>query len=135
MVRMATLLVGSAAVAEEVVQDAFVEVGRRWESLERPGAYLRRSVVNGCGQALRRRAVEERYACLVDGPGSVELPARLLELQDALTRLSERQRTVVVLRYFVDIPDEEIADVLGVRPPTVRSLARRALAVLRKELA
>lgn len=134
MLRMATLLVGSAAVAEEVVQDAFIEVGRRWESLDRPGAYLRRSVVNGCGQALRRRSVEQRYALLVSEPQSVELPARLLELRDALGRLNERQRAVVVLRYFVDIPDVEIADVLGVRPSTVRSLARRALAVLRKEL-
>lgn len=134
MVRMATLMVGSAAMAEEVVQDAFSEVARRWNTLDRPGAYLRRSVVNGCGQVLRRRSVEDRYAKLIGAPTDVELPTRLLELREALDHLTERQRIVVVLRYFVDIPDDEIAEVLDVRPSTVRSLARRALAVLRKEL-
>ena len=58
----------------------------------------------------------------------------LLELRDALGRLGERQRAVVVLRYFADLPDVEIAEVLGCRPSTVRSLVRRALRVLRKEL-
>ncbi len=134
MVRMATLMVGSAAVAEEVVQDAFSVVSQRWGSLVRPGAYLRQTVVNGCAQVLRRRSVEDRYARLESVPDSVEIPTRLLEIRDALDRLSERQRIVVVLRYFVDISDGEIAEVLGVRPATVRSLARRALAALRKEL-
>jgi RNA polymerase sigma factor (sigma-70 family) len=134
MVRMAALMVGSAALAEEVVQDAFVEVSRRWESLDRPGAYLRRSVVNGCAQILRRRSLEDRHARLEPEPPPVELAAPLLELRDALDRLTERQRIVVVLRYFVDITDAEIAEILGIRPSTVRSLTRRALAVLRKEL-
>lgn len=134
MLRMATLLVGSAAVAEEIVQDAFVVVSRRWSSLDRPGAYLRTTVVNGCAQVLRRRDAEGRaLAARLPAP-EVELPSRLIELRDALDRLDERQRILVVLRYFVDIPDDEIADVLGVRPSTVRSLAHRALKVLRKEL-
>lgn len=134
MVRMATLIVGSAAVAEEVVQDAFAAVSERWGSLDRPGAYLRTSVVNGCGQVLRRRATEDRVVRLQPDPGGVELPTRLVELREALDRLSDRQRVVVVLRYFVDVGDEEIAATLGVRPATVRSLARRALLVLREEL-
>ena len=134
MLRMATLMVGSAAIAEEVVQDAFVVVSRRWSSLERPGAYLRTTVVNGCAQVLRRRDAEGRALAARTRSGDVELPYRLIELRDALERLSERQRIVVVLRYFVDIPDDEIAEALGVRPSTVRSLARRALKVLRKEL-
>lgn len=134
MLRMATLMVGSVAVAEEVVQDAFVVVSGRWSSLERPGAYLRTTVVNGCAQVLRRRDAEGRALAAQSPAPEFELPSRLIELRDALERLSERQRIVVVLRYFVDIPDEEIAEVLGVRPATVRSLARRALRVLRKEL-
>lgn len=134
MLRMATLMVGSAAVAEEVVQDAFVVVGRRWSSLERPGAYLRTTVINGCAQVLRRRDAEGRALAARVPDEVVELPSPLVELRDALDRLGERQRIVVVLRYFVDIPDHEIAEVLGVRPSTVRSLARRALKVLRKEL-
>jgi RNA polymerase sigma factor (sigma-70 family) len=134
MIRMATLMVGSAEVAEEIVQDALCEISVRWASLDRPGGYLRRSVVHGCAAVLRRRSVEARYRRLDTEPPVADLPDRLVELRDALDRLSERQRIVVVLRYFVDIPDPEIAEAMGVRPATVRSLARRALASLRKEL-
>jgi len=135
LLRMATLMVGSSAVAEEVVQDAFVAVGARWSSLDRPGAYLRTTAVNGCAQVLRRRETERRALdARLPEPDPV-MPSRLVELRDALDRLTDRQRLVVVLRYFVDIPDDEIADILGVRPSTARSLTRRALNVLREELA
>ena len=133
MVRLATLMVGSRAIAEDVVQDAFASVSERWNGLERPGAYLRTTVVNGCSQTLRRRAVEDRHRPVtLKIPG--ETPERLIELRSALDRLTDRQRIVVVLRYFVDLPDDEIARMLDARPSTVRSLAHRALAVLRKEL-
>ena len=83
--------------------------------------------------ALRRRATESRVelymSAVVDGP------SELIELRDAMRRLSERQRVVIVLRYFLDVSDEEIAPLLGARVATVRSLAHRALRVLRKELA
>ena len=134
MVHLATLLTGSPAVAEELVQDAFVAVTKQWNHLKRPGAYLRTSVVNGCTSALRRRAVENRYRESVPSESDYGIPEQLIELRDALARLSDRQRVVVVLRYFADMPDTEIADTLGVRPATVRSLAHRAMAVLRKEL-
>ena len=134
MVHLATLLVGSPAVAEELVQDAFVSVTQSWDGLDRPGAYLRTSVVNKCISALRRRAVENRYRASVPRESDNWIPEQLIELRSALARLSDRQRTVVVLRYFADIPDAEIAEALGVRPATVRSLAHRAMAVLRKEL-
>ena len=133
MVRLATLMVSSRAIAEEVVQDAFASVSERWDGLDRPGAYLRTVVVNGCAQALRRRSVEDRHRPVgLEIPG--EIPERLIELRSAMDRLSDRQRIVVVLRYFVDMPDDEIARILDVRPSSVRSLAHRALAVLRKEL-
>ena len=133
MVRLAALLVGSRAVAEEVVQDAFASVSERWDGLDRPGGYLRTAVVNGCAQVLRRRSVEDRHRPVpVEIPD--EIPERLIELRAALDRLTDRQRIVMVLRYFVVVPDDEIARTLDVRPSTVRSLARRALAVLRKEL-
>ena len=133
MVRLAALLVGSLAVAEEVVQDAFASVSERWDGLDRPGGYLRTAVVNGCAQVLRRRSVEDRHRPVtLEIPD--EIPERLIELRAALDRLTDRQRIVMVLRYFVDVPDDEIAQTLDVRPSTVRSLARRALAVLRKEL-
>ena len=134
LVRMATLMVGSAAVAEEVVQDAFVAISPRWASLEKPGAYLRTTVVNGCAQVLRRRSAEQRALESHPPHAPVMLPTNLVEIRDALDKLNDRQRLVVVLRYFVDMHDDDIAEALGVRPSSVRSLARRALTILRKEL-
>ena len=134
MVRMATLLVGSPAIAEEVVQDAFAAVSERWARLDRPGAYLRTSVVNGCAGILRRRSIEHRYRAARIEVADSDIPEQLIDLRSGLDRLTDRQRLVVVLRYFVDLPDEEIASALGVRPATVRSLAHRAVAALRKEM-
>lgn len=134
MVRMATLLVDSAEMAEEIVQESFIAVREHWDGIERPGAYLRTTVVNGCSAALRHRSVEERFQRGRLEPTFEVLPTRLVELREALGRLSERQRAVIVLRYFVDVPDHDIAELMDVRPSTVRSLRRRALSVLRKEL-
>lgn len=134
MVRLGTLLVGSVAIAEEIVQEAFMAVRARWDDIDRPGAYLRTTVVNGCSEVLRRRTLENRVQ--IDRVESVEaiLPTQLIELRDALERLSDRQRVVMVLRYFVDLSDREIARTMEIRPSTVRSLRRRALVILRKEL-
>ncbi|MGZ4683549.1 MAG: RNA polymerase sigma factor [Acidimicrobiales bacterium] len=134
MVRLAVLLVGSRAQAEEIVQDGFSVVLQRWDTLDRPGAYLCTVVVNGCRMALRRRETEQRHRDL-DPPLPVDSPAELVELHAALDTLPERQRVVVVLRYFADRSDTEIAETLGCRPATVRSLAHRGLGHLRKELA
>ena len=133
MLRLAVLLVGSVAVAEDVVQDAFAQVSVRWDSLERPGAYLRTSVVNGCRMVLRRRATDRRLNPPVAAP-TAELPTDLIELRDALDLLSERQRSVIVLRYLLELPDDEIAAAIGCRVVTVRSIAKRALARMREEL-
>jgi len=132
MVRLACLLVRSRALAEEVVQDAFAAVGERWAQLDNPGGYLRTTVVNGCRMVLRRRDTEQRHAR--DDAATIDAPTALVELRDALDRLTDRELAVVVLRYFVDLPDAEIAHVLECRDATVRSLAHRALAKLRKEL-
>ena len=134
MVRLATLLVGSPAIAEEVVQDAFASVIERWDTVDRPGAYLRTSVVNGCTGILRRQTIEQRYRAARIEVADSEIPEQLIDLRNALDRLTDRQRLVVVLRYFADLPDDEIAESLGVRPATVRSLAHRAVAALRKEM-
>lgn len=134
MLRVASLLVGSRAVAEEVVHDAFVTVGERWAQLENPGGYLRATVVNGCRMALRRRATEMRHPPTgVDG-GTFDAPAELVELRAALMHLPKRNRAVIVLRYFLDLPDREIAEIIGCREATVRSIAHCALRALRKEL-
>jgi RNA polymerase sigma factor (sigma-70 family) len=132
MLRLAALLVGSRAQAEEIVQDAFAAVGERWDSLANPGGYLRTAVVNGGRMALRRRDTERRHVLAV--PGVDDMPTELVELRHALDCLGERARTAVVLRYFADLPDAEIAELLRCREVTVRSIIHRALRSLRKEL-
>lgn len=134
MVRLGVLMVDSRAVAEEVVQEAFAAVAERWSDLERPGAYLRTSVVNGCRMVLRRRETQRR----LEPPQPItpvdDARSDLVELHDALRTLPERQRVVLVLRYFSDWPDADIAELLGCRPATVRSAAARGLRHLRREL-
>ena len=97
----------------------------------------RRVLENSSGQRVRADTASPlgrgpAQARALENPS--EIPERLIELRSALDCLSDRQRIVVVLRYFVDLPDDEIAQALDVKPSTVRSLAHRALAVLRREL-
>lgn len=135
MLRVAVLMVGSPDTAEEVVHDAFVAVRARWTQLDRPGAYLRTAVVNRCREVIRHREVEHRYkSLLAEEQETHDVPLHLHELRTALAQLSDRQRAVVVLRYLLDLDDADIAEALGCRPATVRSLARRGLAVLKEEL-
>lgn len=130
LVRLAALLVGSKAVAEEVVQDAFVRSRSALAGTDRPAAYLRVAVVNGCRSVHRRRAV-----ALVHVPRRGLLPAaaepELRELADVLAMLPARQRQVLVLRYYADCTESEIAELLGCQPGTVKSLAHRGLTRMR----
>lgn len=131
MTRLAYLLVGSEAVAEEVVQDAFAQVYERWERLERPGGYLRTCVVHGARRAGKRRSRELRV--VHPDPGPAALDAR--ELLDALARLRPAWRAVVVLRFYGDMTQEEVAEALDMKVGTVKSTLHRALGQLREEIA
>ncbi|MDQ3306536.1 MAG: sigma-70 family RNA polymerase sigma factor, partial [Actinomycetota bacterium] len=91
MVRLATLLVGSDAVAEELVQDAFVAVHRRWSSVDNPGGYLRTSVVNACRSHQRRAALERRRLPRPDEPAQLGAD----EVWDALAHLPHKQRAAL----------------------------------------
>jgi RNA polymerase sigma factor (sigma-70 family) len=128
-VRLAYLLTGSRAVAEDLVQDSFVRVFGHWSGIDHPAAYLRRSVVNACN-AHHRRAQRERahFPDLVTNSVSTETPVIL----DALAGLPYKQRAALVLRYYEDRPEREIAEALRCRPATVRSLVHRGLANLSK---
>lgn len=130
LVRVAYLLTGSDSAAEEIAQDAFVRLQTTSTTVRNPPAYLRTSVVNACNSFHRHRGVVERTPLPRPEQASVEYD----ELFDALGRLSWRQQAALVLRFHVDLPESEIATVLGCRPSTVRSLTRRALTALRKEL-
>jgi RNA polymerase sigma-70 factor (sigma-E family) len=133
MVRLAYLLTFSAEVAEDVVQDSFMRIHDRYGTLNNPGGYLRTTIVNRSRELARRRRLEQR---LLGGLRSDEPIAASAggELADVVRRLPERQRTVVVLRYWADWSEADIAQALDCRPGTVKSLASRALARLREEL-
>lgn len=130
MVRLAYLMTGNRAVAEDLVQDAFVSVHRSWARATNPPAYLRVAVVNACRSWGWRRALE-----LVRKPPSPEQPMLVAdEMWDVLLTLPPRQRAAIVLRFYEDLPDEEIAALLGCKVPTVRTAVFRGLERLRKEI-
>jgi len=147
LVRLAWLLLRDDQLAEEVTQDAFIAVHRRWDSLRDPyraAAYLRRAVVNGARSGLRHRGVEQRYLAREQAEptayGSVPAPGpeqRTLEREShdamirALARLPQRQREVLTMRYYLDLSEAEIADALGISPGSVKAHAHRGLAALR----
>lgn len=130
LVRLATFLTGSVPAAEDLVQDTFLRFGARPTPPDDPLKYLRTSVVNACRSYHRRRFLEHRHRPGLPRPG-IDDPS---ELWDILDRLSQRQRTAVVLRYYLDLPEHDIAAVLHCRPSTVRSLVQRGLDRMREEL-
>ncbi len=131
LVGLATLLTGSRATAEEVVQDAFTAALARWASIRDPERYLKQSVVNRV-RSLGRR--ETRARLLPRRREQVTGEPELDETWRLLRRLPDRQRAVLVLRVYLDLPDREIAELLGCEESTVRSSAHRALESLRRSL-
>jgi len=151
LVRLAVVLTGDRGAAEDIVQDAFFGLYRRWDSLANTAAplgYLRVSVVNGCRTALRRRSrlwlgthadfAEEAGEAGDRGRAglaeSAEARALLGDEQRvvaaALRKLPRRQREAVVLRYYLDLSVEETARAMGVSPGTVKSATHHALATV-----
>lgn len=137
LLRFAYALTGDRGLAEDLVQDALVKAYRRWDgavAVERPEAYVRRIIVNGFVSWHRRRSnaetpgpVPERVAAdTVDAFVQRDLVWRVLG------ELPRRQRAVLVLRYYEGLPDHEVATLLGCAEGTVRSLAARSFAVLRR---
>lgn len=133
-VRLAWLLTHSAAACEDIVQESFVAVYRRFDELDAPVAYLQRTLANRCRSWIRGEMVRRRVQAR-DTPEAVgEMPVRDAELLAAVQRLPYRQRVAVVARYWADWSERETAAVLGCRPGTVKSLTSRAIARLQKEL-
>ena len=128
MVRLARRLVDTNERAEEIVQDAFAKVYDRWDRLDQPGGYLRTAVVNGARSELRKREVRRRVGL---EPRRGDDPGERDYLLDALDALPVKRKTALVLRYYADLPEREIAEIMGVRPGTVKSLLSRGLAELR----
>jgi RNA polymerase sigma-70 factor (sigma-E family) len=135
LTRFGYLLCGDHQRAEDLVQEAFLAAYRRFGDVlpvAAPEAYLRKTIVNAHISSSRRRAASELP--VDELPDSPEPPVDRSErdlLWRALAALPARQRAVLVLRYYLDLPDQEIADLLACRRGTVRSLAARAFATLR----
>lgn len=144
LVRIAALLVQDLAVAEEIVQDSFVAVHAAWRRLpdtEHALSYLRRSVVDRSRTALRRHVVVDKLAPDVpgapdvpSGPGEASIEVERSAFISALWTLPSRQREVVVLRYFADLPETQVASATGISETAVQAYTARAMSSLRTEL-
>jgi RNA polymerase sigma-70 factor (sigma-E family) len=140
LVRLAFGLTGDRWMAEDIAQTALAKAYVAWRRVSRaddPDAYLRRILVNASNRRFRRRRVTEQPGdppeTAVDGPA--DLVSERAALLAALRQLPPRQRAVVVLRYWQDLTDAQIAAALGCSPGTVRSQLSRALAKLRTSAA
>ena len=138
LVRLAVIMLGDQAAAEDVVQDAFLGLYRRWDSLaegSHPLAYVRASVLNGCRSALRRQSRHGLLAALSQPPAE-SAEARALvseehrEVVTAIRRLPARQREALLLRYYLDMSENDVAQAMGVSRGTVKSATSRALAAI-----
>jgi RNA polymerase sigma-70 factor (sigma-E family) len=139
LVRLAVVMVGDLATAEDVVQDCFERLHRRWPAIREPSralAYARSSVLNGCRSVHRRSAVSRRYGPRLALPADAIVPdataatADRGQLATALRQLPRRQREVLVLRYYADLSVAEIAETLRITPSNVRACISRGLAAL-----
>lgn len=135
--RLAYLLTGDRALAEDLVQEAFARVIGRWRDIRQPetfGAYLRRTVVNLSRSHGRRRVVERAYL-LRHGARDEAVALPDVEARDALWRalleLPERQRAALFLRYYEDLSERQVADVLECSVGAAKALVARGLARLR----
>jgi RNA polymerase sigma-70 factor (sigma-E family) len=138
LVRLATLLVGDRATAEEVVQDAFVKLQLGWRRIrepERAPAWLRSAVLNGARSQLRRRAVRRRHLEVVVGSAaSAEVGALAGDehrrVIAALRTLPDRQREALVLKFYGDLSEADTAAAMGVSAGSVKTHVHRGLAAL-----
>jgi RNA polymerase sigma-70 factor (sigma-E family) len=141
LVRLALLMVGDLATAEDVVQDAFEGLHRGWHGLHQPSsslAYVRSSVLNRCRSVHRRAAVARKHAPRLAvpevQPDQVLALADRGELAQALRLLPRRQREVLVLRYYLDLDAADISATLQITQSAVRATIARGLAALGRQL-
>jgi RNA polymerase sigma-70 factor (sigma-E family) len=144
MCRLAYVILGDAALAEEIVMEALIKTFSGWgriRDVSRADAYLRRAVVNLCRSKIRRKSIEARVNAVSYRRAELNPPDWDPESHEtsrlvlaAVRGLPERQRACVVLRYFEDMPEGQIADILGCSVGTVKSQLSKARAKLEKSL-
>jgi len=130
--RLAALMTHDVEAGADIAQDVFAKMSRNWVTIERPDAYLQRALTNASSNWRRtgRTASRKLHLLVVRDDELVVFDG----LADAVAKLPFRQRAVVVLRYYADLSEAEIARTLDCRPGTVKSLSSRALAALSKEI-
>jgi RNA polymerase sigma-70 factor (sigma-E family) len=138
-IRLAFLLTGDQALAEDLVQDAFTRLVGRLRHLREPnafGAYLRRTIVNLATSHFRHRRVERAYLDRLTAPSAATNDNDELDetMHRVLLGLPQRQRAAIVLRFYEDLTDVQTAEILRCSTGTVRSLVSRAMKTLREEL-
>lgn len=133
LVRHARLIVGSQAVAEELVQEAFVRLHRSWDRAVEPPAYVHTIVINLCRTWCVRAERERSLVESIVEP--MALPPEYGDTWRAMLRLPEKYRTALVLKFYDDLSEAEMARLMDCRPGTVKSLIHRGLSKLREELA
>lgn len=138
LLRLAYVLTGDRYSAEDLVQQTLAQVFRHWgrvRSADSPSAYVRRSLVNAHVSGHRRRRLREvlmpTAAARASSADPTSAVADRSEIRTWLETLAPRARTILVLRYYLDQDDNEIAHLLGLKPSTVRATASRALATVR----
>jgi RNA polymerase sigma-70 factor (sigma-E family) len=142
LIRLAVVMLGDRHAAEDIVQDAFCGLFRRWQDLEDPAkalGYVRAATLNGCRSALRTRIRSERRLLLpAVAPESAESAALVgeehREVLAALRKLPDRQREALVLKFYLDLTQPQIAALMGISQGTVKSTTSRALAALGRQL-
>jgi RNA polymerase sigma-70 factor (sigma-E family) len=138
LLRFGYALTGNQHDASDLVQEALERVGVRWKSIVRdsgsPDAYVRRAMVNARTSRWRRHRTETLVADVPDTTAQVRDRFDDEPLWQALRELPSRQRAVIVLRYYEDLSEAEIAATLGISTGTVKSQASRAMATLRQRL-
>jgi len=137
LLRFAYALTGDPHTAADLVQDALERTGMRWNKVERQGdpeGYVRRAILNGRVSRWRKHRRETLVDCVPERITSYEVPSRDEQLWQLLATLPARQRAVIVLRYYEDMSEIQIAATLGCSPGTVKSQSSKALAKLRVAL-
>jgi RNA polymerase sigma-70 factor (sigma-E family) len=144
LIRLAIVMLGDRGAAEDVVQDAFLGLYRHWDRLADPGnalTYVRSAVLNRCRNALRQRGQRERHDRQGPGPTASESAEAVALIGEehqqvlaAIRALPDRQREALVLRFYLDLSEEETARAMGVSRGTVKSATSRAVAALGRKL-
>ncbi len=131
LVRLAFVILDDNDAAEEVVQECFARLHLRWERVDDPASYVRRSIINACRDILRRRRVERAFLARSRPEASPPEPDYL---GDALAALPTRERIALVLRHYEGMSEQQIADAMQCPPGTVKTLLHRGTARLRGRL-